>query len=454
MLRATVADLYFRWFSNASFGKQAKTLWKSKKEGFFARFAAKTVDVASDLVEAVPLVGGAAKPFLKGGKTLFAPLADADANLRGANLQQDLTYDQVLATVSMLAEVTECWVVLVLDGFDQIPDPGRQLGVLSGFLSNTESWPHTHMLAAIRQNVTGEPAGEVAALCSLHSIAHERVVGGMALRGAEGARLVSYLTEHIPVTRELRAADLVGITDAYPAIVGRWLDRRDDISSMADLEKEARNAKQNLHPEFERFREMPPVQQRLGMRLAVLRQLSGRDDWEVFRPIILGGLGEADIAHLQARGLLELRDYPTYGHATRHRGALDWFSRALPAPLAEETDILIRATGAAARNVDDASLPFLLALHAMMFHLSGSTLSKTAMEVLGAALCMTADGLGNKALRDMVGTSARRCASAWPDCAALLSVALFNVLDRAQSEEDLPRRAVARAAQAEERPSC
>jgi len=440
LLRAAVADLYLRWFCDSSFGEQAKTMWRSKKDGFFSRFTAKTVEVASGLVEAVPIVGGVAKSLLEGGKTLFAALADADANLRGQNLAQDLTYDQAFETVCMLAEVANRKVVLVLDAFDQIPDPQRQLGVLNSFLSNAEQWPHTHVVAAIRQNEKGEPAGAAGDLCGMFPSAAVRVLERMSLEGGEGDRLAAYVGRHIQAARGMPSAGLAELTGGYPAVVGRWLDLREDIRTVADLVREARNAERNLYPEFERFREFPPSQQRLGMRIAVLRQFRDRDDWELFRPIVLDGLPEADLGHLQALRLLDPTDYPTYGHATRHRGAMQWFAGELPAPLAEETDRMIRAIGARVRGNDDSSLRHALCLQAMAFHLSYLRLGSTAKTVIECIMCLFPRSMRDKSRRDLVGATARAAAAIWPECAALLGMALFNTLGHAKAEDDLPRR--------------
>jgi hypothetical protein len=439
LLRAAVADLYFRWFADSSFGEQAKALWRTKKESIFSRFAAKTVEVASELVEAVPLIGEGTKPVLKGAKTAFAMLAEADEKLRGVTLQQDLTYDQALAAVTMLAEVAQRSVLMVLDGFDLVPDPGRQIGVIEGFLSNHERWPHTHIFAAIRHNATGEPAGEVGGLCKLHPIADVQVLEGMTLEAAEVDRLVSYLRNKVEVARGTPGSDLLELVDGYPAVVGRWADLDADIRSRGDLEEQARNAKEGLYPELERFRKLSPPQQRLGMRLAILPQFGDVDDWEVFKPIIFEGLSGADIAPLQERHLLEAAAYPTYGHATRHAAALGWFSRQLPAPLAQETDCMVRTVAGRFRGTDGASLRFAGTLQAMALQLSSLPLSSNAVTVLESALCLITEGAAYRGRQDLVAAKARHVAGAWPGYGPLAGVALFNAMCGAREEEDLAR---------------
>ena len=443
LLKSAVTDLYLRWFSDSSFTEQAKAAWKSNKDGkdgFFARFTASTVNMLSDIVESIPVAGPVAKPLLAGGKNLFSALADADANLRGQKLIQDLTYEQSFEIVTMLAEVAGRKIVLVLDAFDQIPDTQRQFGVLRGFLTDIESWPEIHVFVAIKQNKKGEPANEFRSLCDMYPPAEVVPLGGMNLEGDEETKLAQYIRTEVPALRDSKDAKIIELLEGYPAVVEQLIYRSDAIETMDDVLQEVENAKSNRYPEFDRFRDMTPDEQKLGLRLAICKQLSDLQEWNLLEPILTEGLGEGTFAKLQTEHLLKPIEYPTFGHQTRHQAALDWFIANLPAILSDQVDHVIRMLGAKVQDVDDHSLPFILALVALRKSVGGLTISTQSEAIVNCAFVLTELSIEDQSSYKMLSRADWKAAAAWGECAALLSMGLFNTLYYAKAEGDLPRR--------------
>lgn len=321
LLRA-VEDLYRDWLGRASLRQQAAKLWKTHKGRLIPLLGgalAESFELLLKLAEPTGTVATATRNWLHG-------LIRANESLRSSGLDAPrLQYDQARTLLTLLAELTKMRVVLVLDAFEQSPDPEREAGNLHMFLSHVDEWPLVHVFTALRD----PPHDAEHSLLKRESVAHEEhkaMVRAFAPaasfyslpemdldEGGERGRITEYLREKLPhvagVDDDLKL-DLMG---GYPGTLRRWIDENpmteEDLRRLAEDSRLLRY--REIEPAFERLRAAAEPLLDLALQLALLPEMTERA-WGQYRGLF-GADIDAALGNLRAEGLLESDRYPSFG---------------------------------------------------------------------------------------------------------------------------------------------
>ena len=271
---------------------------------------------ARDAVLPVPLLDVPVRPWRTPPR---APERGLEPALLGA--------DDLRGLASFLAIVGDRPVVLLLDGWTDVPD--AQTAAVGSLLRQPAEAPGCRVVLAI--DVTDPRRGEAKRLFAESggdqgADVHE--LGRMDLsEPVEARRLVRYLTGIVPAMRAVDQGEALELLDGCPAVLHRWLALKP--GTPGELERIADDAHHDRYPELramllERCRAAPRDAALLAT-LAVLPRITHRSTWDALADTVTAGLDPGVVARLEASGLLETpefsADVPSYGNAGRHRAA-------------------------------------------------------------------------------------------------------------------------------------
>jgi hypothetical protein len=331
VLRYAVQDLYTQWLEQASLRQQAAKAWKDQ-EGTWLTRAAKAV---SGLFGAVGPASGGVGTAVEG---LMDGLIAANEKLKSGGIEAPiLDYDQFRDLTKLVAGLSGCRIVLILDAWDKSQDLGSARKILSSALDTPEEWRPVHMIVGVRHpDPDGDPEGRVwKAVLGIAQLARGdaevRELGAMDLGSdAERGRLLEYVRGAVPAAKGVPDADLLQMVNGYPGTLSRWTELR-DIKTAADLQRAADDALSNQYVELAGLLEsLDPDQLTLVLRLCLLPRASSTT-WPLLRPVVEEGLKPDRWLECIGAGLLvdpPLSDgdpYPSFGHDTRHQAVAKWF---------------------------------------------------------------------------------------------------------------------------------
>jgi hypothetical protein len=407
-----------------------------------------------------------------------------------------LTYDEAFSLVSYLATASEHPVVLFLDAWQKCSPVVEAAAPLQCFLDHSDAWPACHFFLGVG---TDDPSCQDAKACLAEldrssPLAEIRELGRMDLRDSgESQRLVSYLADEVPATREIEHTLTLRLLDGHPGVLHRWLKMKPE--TLKELEQLAEDAQRNRYPELRGFFVeqclWAPRTARFLAALAVLPQQNDESVWRPLSLLLLKDLDQETVRALQADGILENGDgvdgVPSYGHDTRHDAArCTWLrhdERILQTIAGSEIKRLIPELAAHVTDLGWDSFVFAAALAAILEHqadlqLKGGLLLlcecaaslfpsrteppdvhafrgkavKTAQDyphaatLVGMALASAqylAGHEGDRACRDALFEELRELCTRHPDDAGVrerLAVVLVNTLNRASQDGDWARR--------------
>ncbi len=355
LLRA-VSDLYQRWLDNASYREQFQRSWQQQKDKLLPGVATLIGKLAGELPGIGKLVGGVVEQALGG-------LVAANADLKGGGLSlAPLQYEQARDLVKAVAQISRRKVALCLDAWEHSADPAAAAQPLMAFVANADSLPHCHIFLTTRPDPEAmAPLQEIVAAASGTATIYE--MPAFAPDDGERRRMVAFLNREVPATRQVAAADLVGMIDGCAGVLGRWTSKaqREAMSTQADLSRIAGDAQAYRFSELEgELEKLEGSQRQLALRLAVLPVSASRDGWDALRRTVLAGndghdLDETLLDDLLGLNILEGTDPPTFGHAKRLEAAVTWFAKRRPTELRLQTGVLARRLALPIAGVKQAS---------------------------------------------------------------------------------------------------
>lgn len=425
LLRAVV-DLYSRWLADASHRQQARMAWAQQKGNVLP-------GVANAVAKMIKEAGQIAKPITGVVEDAINGLIAANQTLTTGGIQlPTLQYDQARDLVALTHRISANPVALVLDQWEQSPDPKFEAKTLHAFLHHLDEWPPCHVFLALRPD---EPAhGEVEKLAqSLPGAAETYALAEMDLDREEGRRLTAFVRNNVPAAAEQSDENLLELVDGYPGVVYQWTGDywRAHMANLADLGRVADDAQNYRFSDLKEV--LPPLdgeRRRLAIRVALLPLNS--QAWPTLRKEWLGGLPEGVIDDLTLDEVLESRDPPSFGHAKRWQAAREWFFKHRPAYARAEVEKLIAglatpvAGAAAAVELHAAALVCLLPT---TLHLGAC--------VISIALCQAASTMYGhfSAVDENLARGAREARTARFGAAVpLLALGLFNAVYHATRE--------------------
>ena len=477
LLRAII-DLYVRWLANTTYLEQAKAAWNQQKSSLLSGVATsigKVFEKVSTLVPLTTLVNDAIQGLVSSNKTLAT----------GGVVVSTLQYEQARDLVSLVGQIAEKPVVMVLDQLEKSPDLQFEAKTLASYLDNLEDWRSCHIYMTLRAE---EPALGIARELTggQPGTAEIYELGLLNLeRQAEQDALLGFLRGKVPATSGVDDAVLLRLIDGYPGVIGHWTSRYqiDHMKSYHELNTVAADAHQYHYREFEKILKLEDSNEnRLAIRLAAV-PFATEEHWKALRPIVVQQEDDRLIDDLFQKRVLEAANPPTYGHAKRFEAAYGWFKEHRIHSTRTEVTSVIRGCADRIRFKERKEIYFLgtllslrqiareLELHWFIKALcdaAASILAETPLiearywigingrmitERETGAIVLIAGGV-TQALevakeeddlprRDAVLAELRTLATAYPDDAPVreqLAKALFNTLNHAKEEDDLPRR--------------
>jgi hypothetical protein len=248
LLLGAVVDLYSRWLADAGYRQQAKMGWKQQKENVVP-------GVATAVTKMVKEAGQIAKPITGIVEDAINGLIAANKTLTTGGIQlPTLQYDQARDLMSLTHRISDRPIALVLDAWEQSPDPKFEAKTLHAFLHHLDEWPPCHLFMALRPD---EPAlGEVEKLAdSLPGTAETHTLPDMTLDLDEGRRLTAFVRHKVPAARDQSDGDLLGLVGGFPGVLYRWTSdyQRERMESFQDLDFVAKAAQEYRFSELEQL---------------------------------------------------------------------------------------------------------------------------------------------------------------------------------------------------------
>ncbi|SCY32615.1 hypothetical protein SAMN05216420_104255, partial [Nitrosospira sp. Nl5] len=435
LLRA-VSDLYTRWLSDASYRQQAKMVWKQQRNDLLAKFSLSLGHVLDKIAASQP-IATVVDEALQG-------MISANQTLRSGGLElKPLQYEQAQKLVALVAQVSARPVALVLDGWEKSSPITVQANTLDAILRHFDDWPGVHIFLGLRpengadryvENMQEARPG-MAELYGLPRLHLDDL--------AERQRLLAWLREEIPAARAAGEDELMAMIDGHAGVISRWQDDAATLTTVDDLRRRVDEANRYLYQEFDRLLpDLPndsPARQ-LAIRLAIFPTADSRF-WNLVKRPLLDKIDEAQLDTLVQQKILESADPPSYGHDKRWEAARQWCYKKWRVSFKREAEAAVFSMAAQVCDVEERSGYFASALAALITDVRAWNLPP-----LPQALCQcTASLLGQGEAVDTdnllsVVRNADPDARARNDACTLIAMGLFNTLNRAKAEEDLPRR--------------
>ncbi len=241
-----------------------------------------------------------------------------------------LTYDDAFSLVSFLATASDHPIALFLDAWEKCSSVAGAVATLQGFLDHCGAWPACHVFLGVGTDGSScrDPNAGLIDLGGRSPRAEVRELERMDLRDPiERQRLIDYLIDEVPATRDIEPALALNLLDGHPGVLPRWLKARPTMPN--ELEQLADDAHHYRYPElrgcFMRYCRSAPSSAGLLAALAILPPLNDESVWRPLSLVLLKDLDTKAVRALQVDGVLELVDrldgVPSYGPDTRHDAA-------------------------------------------------------------------------------------------------------------------------------------
>ncbi len=463
LLLRSLSNLYKSWLSNASYMKQAASLWKRHKKDLIAKAGG---TIGSTLGKFLESQNPAAKGVGRVIDDWFKSLRKVDTDLReGGVFLPVLSYDQARDLLLVLDVLSEgkTRAVLILDAFDRGTGAQVEAGTLRTFLQRSEDWPECHIFVVTRSPDAKDSDQEKNALRCCQEFASASVAAnlweipdwGVGIDDDEARALWFFLNDRVPATKHVANERLMKMIGDVPGVIGAWL-KAESIPSLvpqneADLKRLAAEAHANSHHEIKPLLfdllEKQPVWFKAVIRVALLPEMTSQDAYNSYIPVLEAGLGDFPLAQLQGMGLLEQDSnlgghptIPTFGHITRYQAVrnLTCENKRIKAFAREEARLLILELATRLIGVSPDQMNFALALRG--FGPAGHGLDLQD-EILG--LCHSAATLfeeTTKLARSDLIMKATALTGQHPGVAALVGLGLFHKHAHARNEGELASR--------------
>ncbi len=440
-LRA-VADLYARWLASATYRKQAKSLWRRHKGSAITGLGQAVGTVVAAFESAFApwrfrsgKVGGLVSKAFDG-------LAGANRDLTsgGQELPQ-LSYDQARDLVKLVAALSDKPIVLILDAWEQSELLKSEYRMLQGFVGHLDDWPRCHIFAGLRLEAPAH--GFAADLAASRSEAKIFPLDAMDLADvAERQRMLNCLRERVMATRDVDDDKIIGMVAGFPGVLNYWMSdgNRQAMADTNDLQSIAAEAQAYRYREFEELLAgLSDGNLTLALRLALFPRLD-EFGWRAFRAILLHDLDESLIHELSIRQVLAGREFPTFGHETRHAAAQRWFvtHNRYGTLVREEAENLIFRLGAGVHSLAEETRPLSAAIVAMVPLAAELGLGDEIGAIQCAAMSLFPDIPPPDSSLLLKG--ARPAVARDPQVSTLIAMALVNTHADAKNEGDLKRR--------------
>jgi hypothetical protein len=441
-LLQVVSDLYQRWLKDAGAWHQLKTVWEQQKDGMlpaFARFVGKLSEKAAKLVPMLGDVGGTAiKESLEG-------LLAANEDLRSGRLiVSRLEYTQAKELVSSVHNITGRRIALAMDQWEETRDLELQRNLFRDFLREPEHWLDCHVL------VSAKEGGDGAEL--LQELGRDFPGGACVYRlgemdlaaESERRRLIGFLHAQ-PQLQVLENVDdnrVLDLISGYPRVISRWIaeDARETVQTLDGLEGLVKEANEFRYSDLEKLLlGLDGDSRTLAVRIALVPLAESADAWRTLRPVILAGLDPNALDALRDASILD-KDAasPTFGHPTRRDFARAWLDRRRREAVRTETEGLILALARSVTAIDQSKRPYAAALFGLWDDARRQNLGPLPLALCDAAESLFGGRLPSSA--PLIEGAKRARESREPGLGSILAAALFNTLQDAKEEDDLPRR--------------
>lgn len=429
VLRA-VQDLYGRWLSNSTFREQARAAYRQQSGGALSGTAKVLADVFGD-------APGIAKPIGTLAKSAIDGLLHAREDLQtGRLVLTPIQYEQAKDLLTLVHEVSKKPLILFLDAWEQTVESALrdERVLLHGFVRDLDSWPSCHVFVVLRPE---SPALQHVQAMHREFGSHAEVVelGDLELSEPdERQRLATYLHKQVPVTAKVDDGELISLIDGYAGVVGRWLKAHTKPTTAEALRQLAKDSHANRYPELVPLIDALADEVRdVAMRIALMDN-AGINNWDALETVIMNGRPLSDLDLLRRDGVLEASDPPTYGHTKRAEVAREVLAERYSHGLQGSFAQLIGACAAQVVDVDEYSRPFVEVVRDLGNWADASGLCKPGTNerrLIHVAMSL---------FRESIPTDALVGSATAPLGGALLAIGLFNTLNHAEAEDDLPRR--------------
>ncbi len=427
----TLSNLYSSWLAEAKNSDQAKIILEQNRGQWVGKVGKA---IASLLSMALPENVGATV------RDVFQELATIDANLKNGALNlTTLPYDQALELLTLLSRLTSGKsMILIFDAWEKSSSIKSDKNILEGYLNHIMDWPQCHIFLGIRYPEFGKPDSDdngwssAKELEKLSAMAHCYVLGPMDLSDSdERKQMIHNIKEIVPAASVVSENKLLEMIDGFPGVLDRWFSpsHKLKMQDWHDLECVANNALELRYPEFHYlFSSLTIEQRKLAIRAAVLPRLNS-ELWGFLREIILDGIAPDAIHELNILNVFEGRDYPFYGHDTRHTAAWKWFAsqNAYKSTSRFEVEAMIFALCGKINGPGMENFPYVLAIHQMALILADlglvemMTLSLSAMILLGMGVKKEGGKIFYAIYREAAITDAENLILGHPETAHLIA---------------------------------
>jgi hypothetical protein len=314
LLRA-IENLYSRWLADATYRQQIAMLWRRRAGSFLES----TASFMKEILDSIPMTP--TMPFSSLIGKALEGLVSANLHLRQSQQIPRLSHDVAKELLTIIHELSERRIVLVLDNFERSPSRSEEHLGLVTFLRRRDiigthiilvSRDETEVARQVRHLVSESPA---AALIRLDRLIFENADRADLLRTVRGAQ---------PAARSLSDDEVLALIDGFPGVLHWWLDQpgRSQLSTAAELIEAARDAHELRYRDLgELILSASSSARRIAARVALLPQLPGYIPPELNELLSEPGVN-AEVENLQLLGVLDpTLSFPSFGHPTRHEAA-------------------------------------------------------------------------------------------------------------------------------------
>ncbi len=451
LLREAIADLYTRWLEQSGTIQQAQSLLKRHKADLIGKGGTAVGRLLSKLGEAT---GGIGAPVSGLVNQVFADLARAHEDLStGGITLQPITYDDARDLLRVLESIAGQPVLLVLDAWEQGQSLASDQGTIKKLLGNLGEWPQRfHLLVVIRDAPAHADEVRFAhRCCREHPDSNRFRVEKLRLDDLEEQDgLVLYLTEEIPAVR-LASREWVIQQCESPAVIGWWKSRQP--STKKQLEDQAQESRSNDYSGLCELVERCANAEDDALlstviQLALLPEMTSVAVWRAYRSVLGGEAVDKSIVDLQGRRVLDAstRDYPSFGHATAKEAVRAFLVRDPPHASAHDfrprvrraLTELVEALSASAGDLSPESAICGGGLVSLQRE-NTANLSELYQWPGRLAATLLGSPLSGE-YRGALVEKSQELARELPGIVRLLSMALFNTLNKAREADDREQR--------------
>ncbi len=446
MLRS-LKDLYTSWLANSSYIDQAKLLWKKNKDsivqkagGTAGRFLGNILGVQHQAVK--PVSGLVAEWFDK-LESMGNQLNTGDIKL------PTLAHDVAKDLLELLRILSGKHPILILDALEQSNDVETEAKLLSAIVRHVRDWPPLHIVIAARCPEADEDELK-ATKCITDMNSASAAVEILDIPAVnldeppELDRLMIYLRDKIPCTRDIKPAKIVKLIDGYGGVIGRWLEVAGPLGKIPERSDDLEVLAHEAHSY--RYRELESKLSQLVsdlsdelkfcIRVALLPEMTSDTDWEAYSEIVDRDIKDSAMTSLQMKGVfLSNAATPSFGHTLRHNVVQKYLSENASPLARKEACYLIDEFASRIHGVDRVAARYINAL----FVIAALPLShELTSPHRGLAQCAVSVGLGGMPDSELILKAVpiaidRNCVS------TLVAMALVNAILIDKEADDIER---------------